>query len=85
MQWLWQTLDLFTNEEKILFLRFVSGRSRLPTRVSEIPQRFQVMKGQVRPVGCAMTQIANGRTSLIANICSMVLICLMGSIGLANA
>jgi len=46
VQWLWQTLDLFTNEEKILFLRFVSGRSRLPTRVSEIPQRFQIMKGQ---------------------------------------
>ena len=51
VQWLWQTLDLFTNEEKILFLRFVSGRSRLPTRVSEIPQRFQIMKGQVRQAG----------------------------------
>ena len=51
VQWLWQTLDLFTNEEKTLFLRFVSGRSRLPTRVSEIPQRFQIMKGQVRQAG----------------------------------
>ncbi len=51
VQWLWQTLDSFTNEEKILFLRFVSGRSRLPARVSEIPQRFQIMKwGQVRLV-----------------------------------
>ncbi len=49
VRWLWQTLDSFTNEEKILFLRFVSGRSRLPARVSEIPQRFQIMKwGQVR-------------------------------------
>ena len=36
-------------EERVLFLRFVSGRSRLPTRVSEIPQRFQisVSSGQV--------------------------------------
>lgn len=49
VRWLWQTLDSFTNEERILFLRFVSGRSRLPARVSEIPQRFQIMKwGQVR-------------------------------------
>ena len=51
VQWLWQTLDLFTNEEKILFLRFVSGRSRLPAHVSEISQRFQITKGQVRQAG----------------------------------
>ena len=69
VQWLWQTLDLFTNEEKILFLRFVSGRSRLPTRVSEIPQRFQVMKGQVRPISrvCGDSD-SHGRTCLVANI-----------------
>ena len=49
VQWLWQTLESFTVEERVLFLRFVSGRSRLPTRVSEIPQRFQisVSSGQV--------------------------------------
>lgn len=49
IQWLWQTLESFTIEERVLFLRFVSGRSRLPTRVSEIPQRFQisVASGQV--------------------------------------
>ena len=69
MQWLWQTLDLFTNEEKILFLRFVSGRSRLPTRVSEIPQRFQVMKGQVRPISRVFVDSdSHGRTCLVANI-----------------
>ena len=44
IQWLWETLTSFTNEEKTLFLRFVSGRSRLPARVSEIPQRFQIIK-----------------------------------------
>ena len=49
VQWLWQTLESLTIEERVLFLRFVSGRSRLPTRVSEIPQRFQisVASGQV--------------------------------------
>ena len=43
--WLWQALEDFSNEERSLFLRFVSGRSRLPTRVSEISQRFQLSKG----------------------------------------
>ncbi|XP_064390094.1 probable E3 ubiquitin-protein ligase HERC1 isoform X2 [Halichondria panicea] len=40
--WLWQTLESFTNDERVLFLRFVSGRSRLPVKVSEINQRFQI-------------------------------------------
>jgi len=40
VQWLWQTLESFSNEEKVLFLKFVSGRSRLPQRISDIPQRF---------------------------------------------
>ena len=44
IQWLWETLTSFTNEEKTQFLRFVSGRSRLPARVSEITQRFQIVK-----------------------------------------
>ena len=43
--WLWQTLEDFSAEEKALFLRFVSGRSRLPSKVSEISQRFQISKG----------------------------------------
>ena len=43
--WLWQTLEDFSNEERTLFLRFVSGRSRLPSRVAEISQRFQISKG----------------------------------------
>ncbi|XP_070543560.1 probable E3 ubiquitin-protein ligase HERC1 isoform X2 [Ptychodera flava] len=44
VQWLWQTLEEFTNEERILFMRFVSGRSRLPANVADISQRFQIMK-----------------------------------------
>ena len=65
VQWLWQTLESYTNEEKILFLRFVSGRSRLPTRVSEIPQRFQVMKwGQVGTSVCCSSIVIYIRTSV---------------------
>ncbi|XP_077988697.1 putative E3 ubiquitin-protein ligase HERC1 [Glandiceps talaboti] len=42
--WLWQTLEEYTNDERILFMRFVSGRSRLPASVADISQRFQIMK-----------------------------------------
>ena len=44
VSWLWQTLESYTNEERLLFLRFVSGRSRLPANVNDISQRFQIMK-----------------------------------------
>ena len=44
VQWLWQTLEQFTNEERVLFMRFVSGRSRLPANIADISQRFQIMK-----------------------------------------
>ena len=51
--WLWQTLESFTNEERLLFLRFVSGRSRLPANVNDISQRFQIMKwGKVTILLC---------------------------------
>lgn len=44
IQWLWQTLDDFTNDERVLFLKFVSGRSRLPANIVDIPQKFQITK-----------------------------------------
>lgn len=44
IQWLWKTLNDFNREERVLFLKFVSGRSRLPVVASDMPQRFQVMK-----------------------------------------
>lgn len=44
VQWFWQTLDEFSNEERMLFMRFVSGRSRLPANTADISQRFQIMK-----------------------------------------
>lgn len=44
VQWFWETLELFTEEERVLFMRFVSGRSRLPANPADISQRFQIMK-----------------------------------------
>ena len=38
--WFWNILESFEDEQKILFLRFVSGRSRLPANVNEMSQRF---------------------------------------------
>ncbi|XP_028317880.1 probable E3 ubiquitin-protein ligase HERC1 [Gouania willdenowi] len=42
--WFWQSLEEFTNEERVLFLRFVSGRSRLPSNPADIAQKFQIIK-----------------------------------------
>ncbi|XP_076880016.1 putative E3 ubiquitin-protein ligase HERC1 isoform X2 [Brachyhypopomus gauderio] len=44
VQWFWQTLEEFSNDERMLFMRFVSGRSRLPANTADISQRFQIMK-----------------------------------------
>ncbi|XP_072428176.1 probable E3 ubiquitin-protein ligase HERC1 isoform X3 [Chiloscyllium punctatum] len=49
LNWLWQTLQEFSNEERVLFLRFVSGRSRLPANPADITQKFQIIKVD-RPV-----------------------------------
>lgn len=42
VQWLWNILESFTNDERVLFMRFVSGRSRLPANLADLSQRFQV-------------------------------------------
>ena len=42
--WFWKSLEEFTNEERVLFLRFVSGRSRLPSNPADIAQKFQIIK-----------------------------------------
>jgi len=49
VSWLWSTLESFSNEERVLFMRFVSGRSRLPTAASDISQRFQIVKVDREP------------------------------------
>ncbi|XP_076031800.1 LOW QUALITY PROTEIN: putative E3 ubiquitin-protein ligase HERC1 [Oratosquilla oratoria] len=42
--WLWNILEVFTPCERVLFIRFVSGRSRLPANLADLSQRFQVMR-----------------------------------------
>ena len=43
--WLWEILDEMSEDEKVLFMIFVSGRSRLPANpTSDLNQRFQIMK-----------------------------------------
>ena len=44
IHWLWDSLENFTNDEKILFLRFTSGRSRLPSKVQDVTQRLLIVK-----------------------------------------
>jgi len=43
-RWLFDILTDFTNAERVLFLRFISGRSRLPANLADFSQRFQVMR-----------------------------------------
>lgn len=43
IKWFWTILEEFTNEERIQFLRFISGRTRLPSNPADITQRFQIM------------------------------------------
>ncbi|KAG8252876.1 putative E3 ubiquitin-protein ligase herc1 [Homalodisca vitripennis] len=44
VQWLWTVLEGFSDSERVLFMRFVSGRSRLPANLADLSQRFQIMK-----------------------------------------
>jgi len=44
VQWFWEILGSFSNDERILFMRFVSGRSRLPVNTADLSQRFQILK-----------------------------------------
>jgi len=49
-------LEAFTDSERVLFMRFVSGRSRLPTNLADLSQRFQVMKVDKPPDGLPTAQ-----------------------------
>lgn len=41
--WFWKVLESFSNDERIQFMRFVSGRTRMPVNPADIPQRFQII------------------------------------------
>jgi len=49
IKWLWEILSLFTTDEIVSFLRFVSGRSRLPANLNDIPHKFQIV-GSEKPI-----------------------------------
>lgn len=45
VQWFWEVMEEFTNQERSLFLRFVWGRTRLPRTIPDFRGRdfvFQV-------------------------------------------
>ena len=37
-------MERFSNAERVAMMRFVSGRSRLPSDIADVSQRFQIMK-----------------------------------------
>jgi len=47
IQWFWQVMEEFSNEERSLFLRFVWGRTRLPRTIADFRGRDFVL--QVQP------------------------------------
>lgn len=44
IKWLWEVLEEFESSQRVLFLKFVSGRSRLPVNATDLAQKFQIMK-----------------------------------------
>ncbi|KAE8748468.1 hypothetical protein FOCC_FOCC004763 [Frankliniella occidentalis] len=56
VQWLWNILESFSDDERVLFMRFVSGRSRLPANLSDLSQQFQVMRVDRAPDGLPTAQ-----------------------------
>ncbi len=43
IDWFWQILEDMSEEDKVLFMIFVSGRSRLPHHPNDFNQRFQIL------------------------------------------
>ncbi|XP_027837521.2 probable E3 ubiquitin-protein ligase HERC1 [Aphis gossypii] len=56
VQWLWDILNGFLDSEKVLFLRFVCGRSRLPSNLSDFSQHFQIIKVEDKKDGLPTAQ-----------------------------
>ena len=76
VQWFWHTLEEFSNEERVLFMRFVSGRSRLPANTADISQRFQIMKVD------RVSKIFFSSLVMCAFIASLMLACWASKVGL---
>jgi len=44
VQWFWEVMDEFSNQERSLFLRFVWGRTRLPRTIADFRGRDFVLQ-----------------------------------------
>lgn len=44
IQWFWEVMEEFTNQERSLFLRFVWGRTRLPRTIADFRGRDFVIQ-----------------------------------------
>lgn len=44
VQWFWEVMEEFTNQERSLFLRFVWGRTRLPRSIADFRGRDFVLQ-----------------------------------------
>jgi E3 ubiquitin-protein ligase HERC2 len=44
VQWFWEVMEEFTNQERSLFLRFVWGRNRLPRTIADFRDRDFVLQ-----------------------------------------
>lgn len=44
VQWFWDVMEEFTNQERSLFLRFVWGRTRLPRTIADFRGRDFVLQ-----------------------------------------
>ncbi|NWR79369.1 HECD3 ligase, partial [Centropus unirufus] len=47
VQYFWEALSNFTNEDRSRFLRFVTGRSRLPARIYICPDKMGILSSQL--------------------------------------
>lgn len=44
IQWFWEVMEEFSNQERSLFLRFVWGRTRLPRTIADFRGRDFVLQ-----------------------------------------
>lgn len=47
VQWFWEVMEEFSNQERSLFLRFVWGRTRLPRTIADFRGRDFVLQVKI--------------------------------------
>ncbi|NWY09430.1 HECD3 ligase, partial [Aphelocoma coerulescens] len=64
VQYFWEALNNFTNEDRSRFLRFVTGRSRLPARIYIYPDKMGISSISENILSLSTGQCSNGSSSL---------------------